>query len=423
MNVLVLTCDFHPTSSSVASCMKPLVISLGKNGHNVHVVTNNGIVNENNSFNVDGITIHRIVDEYTNRARQIDYTIRNKTANCYLQFILRKTCKLPYYIRYCLFRKKQRIGGWSINKSVKFCLALHQIHKFDVIISTSQPFTPHLMAMAFKKQCLDEIKWIAYEFDPYSYNATIKQTKSNISRYRKEELAVFALADTIILTPGVLYYYNPMDFCIYAWKVQPLSYVYSPIYFEKGLNQDPSMISTDCLFIYAGDLYTDIRNPHFALQVFSALSGDYKFLLLTNYREKEFVSITQSFPNIFELKEQVPQIEAISWLRKADFLVSIGNTVEMQVPAKIFEYMSLGKPIIHFSKISNDPAINYLNLYPAVLIIREYEMSNKNSVKKLEAFIQKYKDILISDDEIQKCLAKLDVQVVAKQFISIIEEK
>lgn len=422
MNVLVLTCDFQPTASSVASCMKPLVISLGGNGHNVHVVTNNGVVNENNSVSLDGITIHRIVDAYTNKTCQIDASVRNTTANRYVQFLLRKIYKLPYYLRHCIFRKNQRIGGWSIKKTVEFCLALHEDQGFDVIISTSQPFTPHLMAMQIKKHLFAGIKWIAYEFDPYSYNATINQSKSNISRFRNQEMAVFALADTIILTPELFDFYKSKDLGAYADKMEPLPFVYPEFFEERNMKHEPHVFPTECLFVYAGEFYKDIRNPLFALQVFGSLNCSFKLLFLTNYQEKHFQRIVESSPTIFESMKQVSQKEAISWLIKADFLVSIGNTVEMQVPAKIFEYMSLGKPIIHFSKIPNDPAIHYFNQYPAILIIKEYEVKGEDPVKAIEEFVKKYKDISISDDEIRKCLANLDERVVVKQFLSIIEK-
>lgn len=423
MHILVLTCDFYPTGSSVASCMKPLLLSLEKDGHNVHVVTNNGITNENNSININGISVHRIVDEYANKAREITNFVINLTLNQYFQVILRKFLKLPYYIRYVLFTKKQRMNSWSITKSVDLCLDLDKIYNFDLIISTSQPFTSHLIATQFKKQCVREIKWVVYQFDPYSYNATVSQTKSNISKLRKLESDVLEAADTIILAPELYEYYKSTDFVKYFNKMQPLSYIFSWPFKEWDSKQELVLSSVDLLFVYAGEFYKDIRNPQYALQMFSSLGGNFKLLFLTNYREKQFLKMVKSFPNSFEVRKQIPQEEAFSWLAKADFLVSVGNTVEMQVPAKIFEYMSLGKPIIHFSKIPNDPAIKYLKLYPIVLIIKEYETNDEYPINMLVEFIKKYKNISVNNEEIKNCLANLDEKVVTREFLSIIEER
>jgi hypothetical protein len=59
---------------------------------------------------------------------------------------------------------------------------------------------------------------------------------------------------------------------------------------------------------------------------------------------------------------------------------SIRNSVEFQIPGKIFEYMSTGKPILHFSKFSEDPAITYLKRYPKALIINEWERNIKEQI-------------------------------------------
>ena len=37
--------------------------------------------------------------------------------------------------------------------------------------------------------------------------------------------------------------------------------------------------------------------------------------------------------------------------QEADILVNIGNSIDNQMPSKIFEYISTGKPILNFYKI------------------------------------------------------------------------
>ena len=111
--------------------------------------------------------------------------------------------------------------------------------------------------------------------------------------------------------------------------------------------------------------------------------------MLTDYnREEIFRNFAASHDKISLYPLQSPEI-AIDALMNSDILVNIGNTVEFQIPGKIFEYMSTGKPIVHFSKLPEDPALKYLQKYPRVLIIKEWEGNDEQMVNHLEVFCNK----------------------------------
>ena len=70
-------------------------------------------------------------------------------------------------------------------------------------------------------------------------------------------------------------------------------------------------------------------------------------------------------------------------------LVSIGNLNTTQIPSKVIEYISTGKPVIHFCEVENDPVKNIANEFQNLFIISE--TSNKeNLLNQLNSF---YKDI------------------------------
>ena len=54
--------------------------------------------------------------------------------------------------------------------------------------------------------------------------------------------------------------------------------------------------------------------------------------------------------------------------------------------------MSSGKPIIHFTKIKNDPALKYLKKYPKAFIVNENSISDKVVIKRFEDFYEKNKN-------------------------------
>ena len=53
----------------------------------------------------------------------------------------------------------------------------------------------------------------------------------------------------------------------------------------------------------------------------------------------------------------------------ADVLINLGNTVTNQLPSKIFEYFSSGKPILNLCANPSDPALRYFARYPLALTL------------------------------------------------------
>jgi hypothetical protein len=50
-------------------------------------------------------------------------------------------------------------------------------------------------------------------------------------------------------------------------------------------------------------------------------------------------------------------------------LLSIGNLNPSQLPSKIIEYLSTGKPIIHFAEIDDDPVIQISKQFNNLIIV------------------------------------------------------
>ncbi len=50
-------------------------------------------------------------------------------------------------------------------------------------------------------------------------------------------------------------------------------------------------------------------------------------------------------------------------------LLSIGNLNPTQLPSKVIEYISTGKPVVHFAEIENDPVIKIANDFDNLFII------------------------------------------------------
>jgi hypothetical protein len=74
--------------------------------------------------------------------------------------------------------------------------------------------------------------------------------------------------------------------------------------------------------------------------------------------------------------------------QNADVLISMGIIGNLFVASKIFEYMSTGKPVIHFFYDDFDPHIPYYNEYGNALCINVND-NVKQNIDKINAFMRK----------------------------------
>jgi hypothetical protein len=58
-------------------------------------------------------------------------------------------------------------------------------------------------------------------------------------------------------------------------------------------------------------------------------------------------------------------------MQDADLLVNIGNTTSYQLPSKVVEYASTGKPVLNIYKIHNDSSTQFFSSYGACLNVMD----------------------------------------------------
>lgn len=99
-------------------------------------------------------------------------------------------------------------------------------------------------------------------------------------------------------------------------------------------------------------------------------------------------------------------------------MLNIGVNTPSAISGKIFEHMYYGKPIISTYSIDNEACIPYLAKYPLSYMIDEIITDLESQAKKLNLFIEEYKNKRISAENIinEFYLNTLNA------FINIIEE-
>lgn len=152
-------------------------------------------------------------------------------------------------------------------------------------------------------------------------------------------------------------------------------------------------------FVFSGSMGE--RNPYPLFKVISnSAYNNIEFVFFTSkiyhdriqkYAEETNVKIT--------VNSYIPHDELLSVLQKADVLVSFGTTSNTAVPSKIFEYISLGKPIIATYRTDNDPVIPVLKKYSNALLLNERVFTH-SQITEFDKFIKESRTKKVDMNEV-----------------------
>ena len=107
-------------------------------------------------------------------------------------------------------------------------------------------------------------------------------------------------------------------------------------------------------------------------------------------------------------------------LHEASVLINIGNKSSYQLPSKVVEYVSSGKPILNISQVERDSSMAFLQSYPAVLNLRD--RGNLNIEESSEALFR----FLISlpeplkPVEIDQLLSSFQIEAITAKYEAVI---
>lgn len=266
---------------------------------------------------------------------------------------------------------------------IKNICDIANIHEYDVIMSVSAPFVSHYCASILSKKF--NIPWIAYYFDPFFSNATLHI--SGVNNRKKIEEQVMSVAAKVIIAYPTNEDYLRRD-VTFAEKIAMTDM--PGIVYERYIDNVVS-VHEDCGCYFIGNLYKDIRNPESVIKVFSLLPDKITMFFVGGWYGDSIDTRNLSSANVqFLGSKKEDEISAI--YGDADILVNIGNAIDNQMPSKIFEYISTGKPILNIYKIPNCPTLKYLRKYPLALNIFEDDL-----VKDMDFYAAKIQDFCLEN--------------------------
>ncbi|MDB5231202.1 MAG: hypothetical protein JWN76_2007 [Chitinophagaceae bacterium] len=282
-------------------------------------------------------------------------------------------------------------GDWS-RKARKASIQYFKENNFqpDLIISSAGSFSANIAAANIARKY--NIKWIADYGDPWSFS---------------------------VLKPASLWYLRTINGLIEKRTLKYCSYITvttneTKVYFEQnlvGFNIPISVIPCGYTKVdhsstlhkthfrgicigYVGTAYSGSRDLRSFMEIFKKLQDtsepELSFLIVGSYSSGFKVFIEQNEIRNVTLKGWVGYFESISLMQNLDFLLLYGNISEYQIPGKVYNYLSTGKPIIYFSQIQpdKDPTYKLLSQFEGVIYI---DSQRDNAFEILQNHISKYK--------------------------------
>lgn len=287
-------------------------------------------------------------------------------------------------------------------------------NEFDFIIAFQEP----LWAERTMMKCnIPDDKKIIYQADPFGLHELIQPDIR--PAYISEEISNFSKVKHVFTTLLLdKIYHNHPDYSNLSEKITGLGFPNirkisvtesCPVDFcENNINivfcglLDDSYRSPEIFFLHLENLIK--RRPEIKFYFW----GDITSYCIYSFRNK--------YPDNIFIHARVSSDTSAAIQRKADFLLNIGNSVTNQVPSKIFDYFSLGKPIINIQKIVNCPSAEYMDRYPLCYTFFDYSPD----ISGLEKFIDNTKGKTVPFEKTKELFLESTPEYVSQKIIEIL---
>ncbi len=436
MNILIITYNYLPMNSPRSFRWSSIAEFWTEQGHCVDVVcamkpglSERGIINKVNIYRTGGCLLENLRSSISNvrkndkqsvakRELGINISIKGVTKRV-LKFVHDYTWKKLYWPDFaCL---------WYFSGK-KMAKVLHEKNRYDCFISVSHPFTSHLIGLQLKKM-FSTIRWIVDIGDPFCFLVESKinnHTLYNKINYKYEN-EVFKHCDSIAVTTTTTLDRYVDIFVSYAEKmivIPPmLSLKYGDNSTEKYFKRQHKI-----KLVYIGTLYRNIRSPEYLLKLYKELlnfdiGNKFELHIIGNIHDciSFFERENDLFGSKLFLHGQIGRVEVVQAMTEADVLINIGNSTVYQLPSKVVEYASTGKPILNIVKSENDSSIAFFESYPAIFTLLEDEREiSDRIVNAVIAFIKN--PISINDHLLNGWLAPYQVKAIAANYMRLVQK-
>lgn len=302
--------------------------------------------------------------------------------------------------------------------------ALCRENIYDWVVSVSYPFMMHRLVRHYRSK---HIRWAMYQLDPFYHNGTY--SKRHEQKRLRLECSVAAEADAVFYVPEQSPDYQRPEFQAFLSKYFSLYYPNfvepEPAPLANPLRTEPGTVN----LAYIGTLYAGIRSPDALLALFERMHAQCPALRLHLIGSvfgvgtgETVARYKQRLGDAIQTYLLMPNGQAKAAMRVADVLVNIGNTIQNQMPSKLWDYMATGKPILGICMTRECNTLPYLTQYPNQACVFADEVNQDPTVERAVDFCVSKASVVLLWSQISAAFPEQMNNSVANRFWNILRK-
>jgi glycosyltransferase involved in cell wall biosynthesis len=255
--------------------------------------------------------------------------------------------------------------GW-IPRAFSLARRVVREHSVCAVVSTSPPHSAHIAALALKRYC--HLKWVADFRDPLVRDGDTRNTRRQRFFNRRLERAIFRHADAVIANTDVVAAAWESRYPENKHKIHCIWNGFDP---EEQIVAQPLPPRPYRILAHIGEMYGG-RHPYALIESIRRLES--RALLAPGSLRFRFVGPLDwgalPHPELFRqfvgqgyveyLDRMLPRTDALAEMSGADGLLLLDWSWTTQVPAKTYEYIRIGRPVLALGG-RNSPAERILD--------------------------------------------------------------
>ena len=400
--------SYYPQSNANTVCADCIMNYIKSQGHEIDFFAIKEKITDETYLKHNGSNVIKVNIFHNEIASKLDKKVSHWTElSGFNKLFVRGFAKIKKQ-----FATKTNSVGLDLISAKKVLKTISKVNKhYDVIISFCMPFAFQTLAKKLMKYKLAD-RWYCVFLDPFVNNKCLDGSK--VSKREKIAEKILSKADKLFVQEGIIQENLRQGFSPdYHNKVVEIAL---PNLIKRELKNNIEKTNKGVLLTYAGHLYADIRRPDEMLDIISKFDKKYTLQILGDGCEDIIDKKRSLFVNSkLVTKGKVSFDECLNELSKSNILVNIANTITNQMPSKVFEYISFGKPVINFYFSEDDLGLKYFKKYPLCfnLNVNNYDI---NDVEKLKEFCEKNAHKNISFEEATKSLQEYKSENICKKI-------
>jgi hypothetical protein len=420
-HVVFIIGSYHPHYSAVGNCVEK-VISLLKSNFRISVIAakNSSELKQNSMF--DGYNIRRIETSYQKERNYLSSP--NFKFNFFrkLKILEKRIVNLLKFLA-----RRESIDPALVDCYLSELNELHEVNNIDVLIPVVFPFEAVIAAISFKKKISPNCILLPYLFDNFSKSVSLHRFNFNRSikfkNNRKLEILMLEMATKVFAMHPLQNHFDSVAPVAYLPKI---SYVEHPLLVNRNFN--PVVRSEKKItFTYTGALIRGVRSSNGCLAFLAALSKEMLISVSFYCYGSDLNAInhyskanSSTFCNYGKVKKNV----ADDAINSSDILISIGDVEGSQISSKIFDYLSMGKPVMHFSYLKDCVNSRLLKRYPLayIVLLNSDDYYSESIIKEALSFAEKVKGTTMTFTEVSRLYPTALPTVTAALFRNCINQ-